>query len=175
MISVCLPSDALSQHLLSYLGFSYLGHGVSLHGCSSKAQPLLLTLDDGYLLTAAPPDLERGVAPLSPTESAPLWSTWKPELELLRPWKCMQPRVCLRQFLQSNPDLRSVAWESTHAVSGGKPSVAKTLWAHASVICLQCSSLPTARLNKWDLKSVRHPPLCQGGNYTLKRPANRRS
>ena len=23
----------LSQHLLSYLGFSYLGHGVSLHGC----------------------------------------------------------------------------------------------------------------------------------------------
>ena len=34
--------------------------------CSSKAQPLLLTLDEGYLLTAAPPDLERGVAPLGP-------------------------------------------------------------------------------------------------------------
>ena len=29
-------------------------------------QPLLLTLDEGYLLTATPPDLERGVAPLSP-------------------------------------------------------------------------------------------------------------
>ena len=54
-----------SQHLLSYLGFSYLGRGVSLHGCSSKAQPLLLTLDQGYLLRA-PADLERGVAPLSP-------------------------------------------------------------------------------------------------------------
>ena len=27
-----------------------LGVGVSLHGCSSKAQPLLLTLDEGYLL-----------------------------------------------------------------------------------------------------------------------------
>ena len=66
MLSVCLPSDALSQHLLSYLGFSYLGRGVSLPGCSSKAQPLLLTLDDGYLLTAAPPDLEHGVAPLGP-------------------------------------------------------------------------------------------------------------
>ena len=66
MVSVCLPSDALWQHLLSYLGFSYLGCGVSLHGCSSKAQPLLLTLDQGYLLTAAPPDLERGVAPLGP-------------------------------------------------------------------------------------------------------------
>ena len=66
MVLVCLPSDALSQHLPSYLGFSYLGHGVSLHGCSSKAQPLPLTLDEGYLLMAAPPDLERGVAPLGP-------------------------------------------------------------------------------------------------------------
>ena len=59
-----LPSDALLQHLPSYLGFSYLGCGVSLHGCSSKAQPLLLTLDEGYLLTAALPDLQRGMAPL---------------------------------------------------------------------------------------------------------------
>ena len=66
MVSVCLASVALSQHLPSYLGFSYLGHEVSLHSCSSKAQLLLLTLDEGYLLTAAPPDLERGVAPLSP-------------------------------------------------------------------------------------------------------------
>ena len=54
------------QHLPSYLGFSCLGHGVSLQGCSSKAQLLLLTLDEGYLLRAAPPDLERGVAPLGP-------------------------------------------------------------------------------------------------------------
>ena len=36
MVSVCPPSDALLQHLPSYLGFSYLGHGVCLHGCSSK-------------------------------------------------------------------------------------------------------------------------------------------
>ena len=60
------PSDALLQHLPSYLGFSYLGRGVSLHGCSSKAQPLHLTLDEGYLLTAALPDLQRGLAPLGP-------------------------------------------------------------------------------------------------------------
>ena len=66
MVLVCLPSDALLQHLPSYLVFSYLGHGVSLHSCSSKAQPLLLTLDEGYLLTAAPPDLECGVVPLGP-------------------------------------------------------------------------------------------------------------
>ena len=67
---MCLPSDALSQHLLSYFGFSYLGCGVSLHGCFSKVQPLLLTLDEGYLHTAALPDLERGVAPLGPPAPA---------------------------------------------------------------------------------------------------------
>ena len=63
MVSLCLPYDALSQHLPSYLGFSYLGCGVTLHGCSSKAQPLLLTLEEGYLLTG---HLEHGVAPRSP-------------------------------------------------------------------------------------------------------------
>ena len=65
MVSVCLPSDALSQHLPPYLSFSYLERGVSLHSYSSKGQLLLLTLDEEYLLTAAPPDLEHGVAPLS--------------------------------------------------------------------------------------------------------------
>ena len=66
MVSVCLPSDALLQHLPSYLGFSYHGCGVSLHGCSSKAQLLLLTLDEGYLLTTAFPDLQLGIDPLGP-------------------------------------------------------------------------------------------------------------
>ena len=70
MVSVCLPSDALLQHLLSYLGFSYLGRGVSLHSYSSKVQLLLLTLDEGYLLTATPPDLEHGIAPLGPPAPA---------------------------------------------------------------------------------------------------------
>ena len=72
MVSVCLPSDALSQHLPSYLGFSYLGRGVSLQGCSSKVQPLLLTLDEGYLLTTSLPVLERGIAALgSPAPAQP--------------------------------------------------------------------------------------------------------
>ena len=53
MVLVCLPFDALWQHLPSYLGFSYLGLGASLHGCSSKAQLLLFILEEGYLLTAA--------------------------------------------------------------------------------------------------------------------------
>ena len=70
---MCLPSDALLQHLPSYFGFSYLGRGVSLHGYSSKAQPLLLTLDEGYLLIAALPDLQRGIAPLGPPAPTQPW------------------------------------------------------------------------------------------------------
>ena len=41
-----------------------------LHGCSSKAQPLLLTLEERYLLTATLPDLQRGIAPLGPPAPA---------------------------------------------------------------------------------------------------------
>ena len=74
MVSMCLPSDALLQHIPSYLGFSYLGCGVSLDGCSGKVQPLLLTLDEGYLLTTAPPDLECGVVTLGPLAPAQLLS-----------------------------------------------------------------------------------------------------
>ena len=95
MVSVCVPSDALLQHLPSHLGFSYFGRGVSLHGCSSKAQPLLLTLDEVTI-----PDLERGVAPFGPPAPmqplllgrgvAPLgrscavaaWHSWSPPLTL---------------------------------------------------------------------------------------------
>ena len=91
MVSVCLPSDALLQHLPSYMGFSYLGRGVSLHGSSSKAQLLLLTLGEGYLLTAAPPDLEHGVAPLGPPVPA------QPPLlgrGVAPPSRCPLPRVC---------------------------------------------------------------------------------
>ena len=65
MGSVCLPFDAFLQHIPSYLGCQ-----VSLHGCSSKVQPLLLILDKGYLLTAAFPDLQRGIAPLGPPSPA---------------------------------------------------------------------------------------------------------
>ena len=66
MVLVCLPSDALLQHLPSYLGFSYLGLGVSLHSCSSKVQPLILALDKWYLLNATLPDFQHGIAPLGP-------------------------------------------------------------------------------------------------------------
>ena len=87
-----------------------------------------------------------------PTESVPLWSTREPEPEWLRLGKCTQPRALLRRFPCRAPwSLSSVDWESTHAMSRGKPSVAQTrraLPTHASDICLQYSSLPTAQLKK---------------------------
>jgi len=69
---MCLPSDPLLQHLPSYLGFSYLGCGVYLHSCSSKVQPLLFTLGEGYLLTSARSDLEGRIVPLGPPASMQL-------------------------------------------------------------------------------------------------------
>ena len=87
-----------------------------------------------------------------PTESVPLWHTREPEPEWLRPGTCTQPRACFKQFpCRTTWSLSSVDWESTHSMSGGKLSVAEILRAlptHASDTCLQCSSLPTARLNK---------------------------
>ena len=41
-------------------------HSSILHGYFSKAHPLLLTLDEAYLFTAALPDLQCGMAPLGP-------------------------------------------------------------------------------------------------------------
>ena len=38
-----------------------------------------------------------------PTESAPLRTTWIPELEWLRPGKYIQPRACLREFPAEQP------------------------------------------------------------------------
>ena len=101
MVSVCLPSDALLQHLPSYLGFSYLGRGVSLHGCSSKAQPLLLTLDEGYLLTAALPDLPCiNIATFKNVfqYQRAKFNNWQPQLILHQPnTKTSLTKVLMRQ------------------------------------------------------------------------------
>ena len=60
MVSVCLPSDALLQHLPSYLGFSYLGHG-GISSCLLQQS------------TAIAPYLGRGISP----HRHPSWpSTW---------------------------------------------------------------------------------------------------
>ena len=75
VVSAILPSDALSQRLLSYWGFSYLHvwylfmAAPAKGSCSSllctwgiSSQPLLLTLYVGYLLMASTPDLGHRVS-----------------------------------------------------------------------------------------------------------------
>ena len=117
MVLVCLPSNALLQHLLSYLGFSYLGRGVSLQGYSSKVQPLLLTLDKGYLLTASLPDLQRGIAPLGLPASAQPWLLG-PGVGL--PGRCPWPRAWRRVVapLLAAPDLGRGVTPLGHGPSG---------------------------------------------------------
>ena len=128
MVSVCLPSDVLLQHLPSYLGFSYLGRGVSLHGCSSKVQPVLLSLDEGYLLTATLPDLQRGIAPLGPPAPA-------------------QPRLPGRGV--GPPGHRP--WPRAWGCSSPPPPLASGLGAWGSSSC--CRPWPRTRGN-----SSRPPP-----------------
>ena len=95
------------QQLPSYLGFSYLGHGISLHGCFSKVHLLPLTLDEGHLLTAAPPDLSALLYPRShrSLDVGLLLSGAAPDLGHgvappgCRPWlrvggRSSQPRFC---------------------------------------------------------------------------------
>ena len=87
-----------------------------------------------------------------PTQSVPLWSTREPEPKQLSPGKCTKLRAPFGQLpCRATWSLSSVDLESTHAVSGGKPSVVHTLRAlptDANDICLQCSSLLTTQLNK---------------------------
>ena len=62
------------------------------YGCSSKVQPLLLTLDEGYLLTATPPDLERGVAPLGPPCTHAATSPWT--------WSCSLLEIIIKTTMK---------------------------------------------------------------------------
>ena len=148
MVSVCLPSDALSQHLPSYLGFSYLGPGVSLHGCSSKVQQLLLTLDEGYLLTATPSDLERGVAPLSPRAATAPWmwgcSSWLLQScpILCKPMDYSPPCFSVHWILQA----RILEWV---AIQSSRMSSPPTDWTHIPwVSWTACKFFTTEPLGK---------------------------
>ena len=94
-------------------GVSYLECRMSLHSFSSKAQPLFLTLDEGYLLTAAPPDLEHGVAPLGPPAPAqPLLLGWGVALPGRCPWPRWGPYETLNPapFLPARPASSKLIW-----------------------------------------------------------------
>ena len=107
-----------------------------------------------------------------PTKSAPLRASWALSLRGLdRGGACS-----LGPASDGSPAEQCRAW-AVCAASRGKPSLDEILQAHASSICLQHPSLPKARLNSEPKKKKCPPPpsLCQDGNQTLKRPANRGS
>ena len=78
-----------------------------------------------------------------PTKSAPLRTSQVPEPERLRPGECIQARASLSSW-QSNLEPKQCRQGKHTCHERGKPIVAGTPPTHASVICLQCSSLPTA-------------------------------
>ena len=134
---------ALAAHLGNWAARSgrWLRRMVHRGQCARQVPGRLSCLDLGRAQNALP------------TQSVPLQSTWEPEPEQLRPGKCTKHRACFGQHpCRTSWSLNSVDPESTCCCELGQASVVHTLRArpaHASDICLQCSSLPTAQLNKW--------------------------
>ena len=112
-----------------------------------------------------------------PTESVPLRTTRVPEPERLRPGRRMQPRAGLRWFLAEQPRAWAVQAKRAHAPWAG----AGPVWLRycECMPVLFVHSVPPSPQRDWTSepkKSVQQgPPLCQGGNQTLKRPPKRRS
>ena len=86
-----------------------------------------------------------------PTKSAPLWSSREPEPERLRPGKCMQPGPTSNRSPQSNLEPEQCRLGKHTRCERGQTQCGQDTGntpQHARDICLQCSSLPRARLNK---------------------------
>ena len=112
-----------------------------------------------------------------PKESVPLRTTWVPESERLRPGRCMQPRAGLGQFPAEQPRAWAVWAGRAHAVWVGANPVWLRHCEHTPVLFV-CSIPPSPQRNWTSEPKKNCPPLsalCQGGNQTVKRPANRRS
>ena len=62
---VCSLMPSHNTYHLTWVSLT-LDLGYLFTAAPAKVQVLLLTLDEGYLLTATPPDFGRGVAPLGP-------------------------------------------------------------------------------------------------------------
>ena len=114
-----------------------------------------------------------------PTESAPLRTTRVPEPEQLGPGRCRQPKASHGWFPAEQPRAWAVWAGRLHVPWAGQ---AQCGWGTVSIgqCYLFAASLPphSATEQVSQKKKKKYPPLsplCQGGNQTLKRPANRRS
>ena len=148
MVSVCLPSDALLQHLPSHLGFSYLGRGVSLHGCSSKAQLLLLTLDEVTppdLLSAAPSALQPGTLGRCPCPWA--WGSSS------RPRFCEVHHSCHSQSDHTDHSLVKLNETETKPCCVGPPKTDGSWWRGLT----ECGPLEKGMANLFSSLALRTP------------------
>ena len=66
MVSLCLPSDAVLQHLPSYLGFSYLGVGYLFTAVPAKHSCCSITWTRGISLPHDPDNHDDGITNLEP-------------------------------------------------------------------------------------------------------------
>ena len=108
------------------------------------------------------------------TESAPLRTTRVPEPERLRPGRCMQPRAGLRRFLAEQPRAWAVWAGRAHVTWAGAGPVWLRHCEHMPVLFV--SSVPPSPQHDWTSEPKKvstTAPLCQVGNKTLKRSANR--
>ena len=74
----------------------------------------------------------------------------------------MQPRARVREFPAEQPGAW-VDWESTHAVSGAKPSVAEALWTHTTVHLFAVFLPPHRMTEQVSLKKVTATALLVSG------------
>ena len=87
-----------------------------------------------------------------PTESVPLWSPQEPEPERVDLGSARNPGPALDSSPAEQPEAWAVQTGKAHTPWVDANPEAHTRGAlptHTSDICLQCSSFPTAQLNKW--------------------------
>ena len=110
-----------------------------------------------------------------PMESAPLRTTRVPEPERLRPGRCIQPRAGLRSW-QSNLEPKQCRQGKNTRHEQGQTQCGRDTASTRQCYLFAVSLPPHNTTEQVSLKKCPPPPpLCQGGNQTLKRPANRRS
>ena len=153
--------------------------GVSLHGCSSKAQWLLLTLDERYCLTAALPDLQSGIAPLGPPEPVqpPLLGLLLPATVPGLQQGVAPPCCCPWPQMRGNSQPHLVHWPLPSLVLGASAAAAPCAWCtgrrclHSPKECRRAErSHPTLKVRKGSGRRYPSSKVRSNGCASLEQP-----
>ena len=111
-----------------------------------------------------------------PMESAPLRTTRVPESQRLRPGRCMQPRAALDGSWWSNLEPELCGQGGCTRYEQWQAQCGRDIESTHQCYLFAASLPPHSATEQVSLKKCPPlPPLCQGRNQTLKRPANRKS